>query len=339
MFDKLINKIFEWVAVLLITSLIFWLALTQPILPTTQEVRFQLGDVQQMQKQVIKLSSITRTPEFDNLRPPARYIHKQFKQYGEARYQPYESSIGQVNNVILSFGPDTKDVIVIGAHYDSYEGLAGANDNASGVAVLLELARLLSVQHNLPMRIELVAYALSEGRYHETEDMGSFYHAKNMKKEGKHVSMMMSLDGVGYFTSEENSQKHRFSFMKYFYPTRGNYIRISGRLKDIREVRTVKKGFSKVDDLKTYSVNIPEVISYIHSSDNFNYWIHGYPAVLISDTGKQRYNAHHTAHDVAENLDYQQMALIVQALGEVIVDLSIKYLETEEKKKKAKSNA
>lgn len=330
MFDKLVNKVFEWVIVLLITSFIFWLLLTQPILPTTQGARFPLGNIEQMQQQVIKLSSMTRMPEFDNLRSPARYIHKQFQQYGNTHYQPYESSIGQVNNIILSFGPDTKEVIVIGAHYDTYEGLAGANNNASGVAVLFELARLLSAQHNLPMKIELVAYALSEGHY-QVEDMGSYYHAKNLSKQGKHVSMMMALDGVGYFTSADNSQKHQFTFMKYFYPTTGDYIRISGRLQDISEVRTVKKSFSRVDDLKTYSVNIPEVISYIESSDNYNYSLHGFPAVLISDTGKQRYNAYHSAHDVPENLDYQQMVRVVQAVGEVIIDLSIHYLETHHK--------
>lgn len=333
MINKLVTKVFEWVVVLLITSLLFWFVLTQPTLPVAKNIRFEKGNVSNMKQQVVKLCSITRMPEFDNLRPPARYLHKQFKQYGKTTYQPYEASIGQVNNVIASFGPDTKQVIVVGAHYDSHDGLTGANDNASGVAILLELARLLSVQRNLPMRIELVAYALAEGRYRGTEDMGSYYHAKQMVKNGKTVTMMLSLDSVGYFTSEDNSQKYPFSFMSYFYPTRGDFIRVSGRLQDISAVRTVKKSFKKVEDLQTHSVNIPEILSFIRRSDNVNYWIQGFPAVLISDTATQRYSAHHTEHDVPENLNYQQMALIVQAVGEVIIQQSEAYLKAEVEKK------
>ena len=332
MINKLVIRVFEWVLVLLITSFLFWLVLTQPILLAGNNVRFQKGDAALLKKQIIKFCSIKRMPEFDNLRPPARYLHKQFKQYGKVSYQPYEASIGQVNNVVARFGPDTKKVIVIGAHYDSHEGLTGANDNASGVAVLLELARLLSVQDNLPMRIELVAYALAEGRYYGTEDMGSFYHAKQLVKQGKTVTMMLSLDSVGYYSSEDDSQKYPYSFMHYFYPGQGDFIRISGRLQDISEVRTVKKSFSKIEGLRTYSVNIPEVISFIKGSDNVNYWIQGFPAVLISDTAEQRYNAHHTKHDVPENLNYEKMALIVQAVGEVIIQQSEAYLSAERKK-------
>jgi len=322
MLTSLVRKITEWFVVLAVASLLIWFVLTAPTLPSLDASEFEVADTQNLQQHVLSLSSSPRMAEFDNLRPPARYIHKQLKQYGKTRYQPFKTAIGTVNNVIIDFGPDTKDVVVVGAHYDSLDGMPGADGNASGVAGLIELARLLSTQENLPIRIQLIAYALAEGQYFGTRDMGSFRHAEHLKKQRKNVVMMMSLDSIGYFSEKSNSQSYPYEFMRHFYPSKGDFIRITGRIQDIAAVRKVKKSFKKVDDLEVRSLNAPEIVTSVSSSDTTSYWDQGYPAVLISDTAADRNPAHHTQSDTAEHLDYDRMAKVVQAVGQAIMDIT-----------------
>ncbi|MEE9352324.1 MAG: M28 family peptidase [Thiotrichaceae bacterium] len=312
----------EWFVVLFGASLLLWFVLTEPLLPSFDASEFDVADVTNLQQHVISLTNSPRMAEFDNLRPPARYIHKQLKKYGKAQYQPFKTAIGTVNNVVIDFGPDTKDVLIIGAHYDSLEGMPGADGNASGVAGLIELARLLSTHEGLPIRVQLVAYALSEGQYFGTRDMGSFRHAQQLKQQRKNVVMMMSLDSIGYFSDQSGSQNYPYEFMKYFYPSAGDFIRITGRVQDVMAVRKVKKSFKKVDQLAVRSLNAPEIIASVGTSDNTSYWDQGFPAVLISDTAADRNPAYHTPLDTAEHLDYERMAKVVQAVGQVVLDIT-----------------
>ncbi len=316
------RKMTEWFVVLFGASLLLWFVLTQPLLPSFDASEFDVADVTNLQQHVISLTNSPRMAEFDNLRPPARYIHKQFKKYGKVQYQPFKTAIGTVNNVVIDFGPDTKDVLIIGAHYDSLDGMPGADGNASGVAGLIELARLLSNREDLPIRVQLVAYALSEGQYFGTRDMGSFRHAQQLKQQRKNVVMMLSLDSIGYFSDEPSSQNYPYEFMKYFYPSTGDFIRITGRVQDIMAVRKVKKSFNKVDQLAVRSLNAPEIIASVGTSDNTSYWDQGFPAVLISNTAADRNPAYHTELDTAEHLDYERMAKVVQAVGQVVLDIT-----------------
>ena len=322
MLASFVRKITEWFVVLFVASLLIWFVLTQPTLPSLNASEFEVADASNLQQHVLALTNAPRMAEFDNLRPPARYIHKRLKEYGKARYQPFKTAIGTVNNVIIDFGPDTKNVLVVGAHYDSLDGMPGADGNASGVAGLIELARLLSKQDDLPIRIQLVAYALSEGQYFGTRDMGSFRHAERLKTHGKKVVMMMSLDSIGYFSEQSNSQHYPYEFMRHFYPSKGDFIRITGRVQDVLAVRKIKKSFKKVEDLAVRSLNAPEIIASVSSSDNTSYWDQGYPAVLISDTAADRNPAYHTLSDTAEHLDYDRMARVVQGVGQAILDIT-----------------
>lgn len=316
------KKITEWFVVLFSTSLLIWFVLTEPVLPTFESSEFEVADTSNLQQHVLSLTNAPRMAEFDNLRPPARYIHKQLKKYGKVRYQPFKTAIGTVNNVIIEFGPDTEDIIIVGAHYDSLEGMPGADGNASGVAGIIELARLLSKKEkDLPVRIKLMAYALAEGQYFGTRDMGSFRHAQQMKQQKKNVLMMMSLDSIGYFSDKSGSQGYPYEFMRLFYPSSGNFIRITGRLQDVLAVRKVKKSFAKTT-LPVRSLNAPEIVASVGTSDNTSYWDQGFPAVLISDTAADRNPAHHTVKDTAEHLDYERMATVVQGVGQAIMDMT-----------------
>lgn len=317
-FSKIIT---EWFIVLFITSFLIWFVLTGPVLPSFKPSDFESADIHNLQQHVLSLTNTPRMAEFDNLRPPARYIHKHFSKYGKARYQPFKTAIGLVNNVIIEFGAETKEVLIIGAHYDALDGMPGADGNASGVAGLIELARLLSKQQDLPIRVQLAAYALSEGQYFGTKDMGSFRHAQQLRKKHKQVVMMMSLDSIGYFSDQPESQNYPHEFMRLFYPNSGNYIRITGRLQDIMAVRKIKKSFTKTN-LAVRSLNAPEIIDLVSTSDNTSYWDQGYSAVLISDTAADRNPAYHTVKDTAEHLDYKRMAMVVQGVGQAVLDIT-----------------
>ena len=322
MVSSFFRKMIEWFVVLFAASLLLWFMLTQPVLPTFDAPEFDTADATQLQQHIVALTHSPRMAEFDNLRPPARYIHKQLKRFGDAYYQPFKTAIGTVNNVLINFGPDTKNIIIVGAHYDSLEGMPGADGNASGVAGLIELARLLSVQKELPIRVQLVAYALSEGKYFGTRDMGSFRHAEQLKQQRKQVIVMMSLDSIGYFSDQAGSQNYPYEFMRHFYPSKGDFIRITGRVQDALAVRKVKKSFKKVGTLDVRSLNAPEIISSVGISDNTSYWEQGFPAVLISDTAADRNPAYHTESDTAEHLDYDRMAKVVQGVGQAILDMT-----------------
>ncbi len=326
MLASFFRKMIEWFVVLFAASLLLWFVLTGPVLPIFDAAEFDIADTTNLQQHVISLTNSPRMAEFENLRPPARYIHKHFKrnagENGSVYYQPFKTAIGTVNNVIIDFGPDTKNVLIVGAHYDSWEGMPGADGNASGVAGLIELARLLSTRDDLPIRIQLVAYALAEGKYFGTRDMGSFRHARQLKQQRKHVVMMMSLDSIGYFSDQPRSQNYPYEFMRHFYPAEGNFIRITGRIQDILAVRKIKKSFKKVDDLAVRSLNAPEIIASVATSDNTSYWEQGFPAVLISDTAADRNPAYHTESDTAEHLDYGRMAKVVQGVGQAIMDMA-----------------
>lgn len=327
MSNPIIKRLVDWLLALVAINVAIWFVMTSPILPTFgggADSTFKPADSQLLKQHVTALSSTysPRIPESNNLRPSAHYIHKEFAKYTDVHYQSFKTGVGRVSNVVATFGPDTKDVIVIGAHYDAYEGYPGADGNASGVAGLIELANMLSKKDKLPMRIELVAYALAEGDYFGTNAMGSFHHAEMLKKKNREIKLMLSMDSIGYFSNEDNSQKYPYSFMRFFYPSTGDYIKISGRLQDIPMARKVKNSFTKIDGLSVRSLTAPEIFPSIGLSDNRSYWEQGYSAIRITDSAGDRNPAFHTKNDLADTLDYEMMAKVVQAVGQTVLDVS-----------------
>ena len=166
----------------------------------------------------------------ENLDRAAAYIRNQLEEAkGEVSYQSYEMKGKTYRNVIALFGPDTEERIVVGAHYDAFGELPGADDNASGVAGLIELAFLLG-STSLPIRVELVGFTLEEplgpeepGNF-RTQYGGSAVHATSLRKRGIPVRVMFSLEMIGFFSDAENSQSYPLSFLKMFYPSKGNFI-------------------------------------------------------------------------------------------------------------------
>lgn len=258
----------------------------------------------------------------ENLDRCAAYIRREFES-ANARVseQPFTVAGKTYRNVIAHFGPETKEMVVVGAHYDAAGPLPGADDNASGVAGLLELARLLD-NAQLPIRVELVAYTLEELPFFRSEHMGSAIHAKALKRDGAAVRVMFSLEMIGYFSDARDSQHFPISALSLFYPTKGNFISVVGKMGEGMLVRKIKKAMAGATSLPVYSMNAPRLIPGVDFSDHLSYWREGYPAVMITDTAFYRNTNYHTINDTAERLDYRRMGQVVEGVYAAVVDLT-----------------
>jgi len=303
-----------------------WALVTQPLLPVSRNDNGARVAPARLEAHVRRLAEtfIPRDEAHpENLDRAAAYIRRAFERAGgRVSEQPYEVHGKTYRNVIARFGPQTEERIVIGAHYDSVAAdVPGADDNASGVAGLIELARMLN-KSQLNVRVELVAYTLEEGQHFRTERMGSAVHAASLKENGVAVRAMFSLEMLGYFSDAADSQEYPHPIMKLFYPSRGNYIAVVGKLDQPLVVRRIKHAMRGAASLPVYSINAPRSVRGIDFSDHRNYWDAGYDAVMITDTAFYRNPHYHTARDTPETLDYQRMAMVVQGVYAAVVALA-----------------
>nr|CAA6829992.1 MAG: Aminopeptidase YwaD [uncultured Thiotrichaceae bacterium] len=326
MLKKIMKTLLIYGSALLFVLFSIWFAVTQPVWVNDQKTAQPDIDPATLRSHVVMLSETLppRTGTETDLRPTINWLEGQLSQYGELQRQTYEAVGQQFHNLILEFGPDTGKTLVIGAHYDTHAGLPGADDNASGVAGLIELARLLSTT-DLQRRVTLVAYTLEEYVFYATPFMGSYVHAKMLKDKNIDVELMISLEMIGYFNDEPDSQLFPVSWLKHFYSDRGDFIAVIGNMSNIPAVRTVKSSFlrSAGEKLPVYSLNAPMLlVPGIDSSDHRNYWIMDYPAVMITDTAYNRNLAYHTPQDTADRLDYDKMADVVKATYQLVLDMN-----------------
>lgn len=273
-------------------------------------------DSKQLEKYVRHLSEELpeRIGQESPLNKTAEWIEKQLAPYGKPYRQSYDVNGETFHNIFIDFGKKTnlgltgtdKELIIIGAHYDTAHGFPGADDNASGVAGLIELA----------------FYTLEEPPNFRTKTMGSYVHARQLKVDEEKVKLMIAIDMIGYFTDEQNSQHLPFPLMDKVYSNKGNFISIIGDLSNMLAVRNVKSHFKSATDLPVYSFNAPKFIEGIDFSDHLNFWHHDYPAVMVTDTSFNRNKNYHTAEDTAEKLDYLKMAEVVKALYQTALALS-----------------
>lgn len=316
---KLVFRI-SLVTVALVFLTIFFLA--QPTWSSNENFPFDVKAAD-LKRHVKKLSEefVPRDSNHSkNLDRVASYIAYEFRAIGlKPSFQPFDINKGKYQNVIVELGPNSEERIVVGAHYDAYGELPGADDNASGIAGLIEMARILS-REKLSTKIELVAYTLEEPPYFRTGYMGSAIHASKLLEERKKVRAMLSLEMIGYFSDESGSQKFPNPLLKLFYPSRGNFIAVIGDLGNFSLARRVKSAM-KSKELPVYSLNAPTALSGIDFSDHLNYLTH-FPAVMITDTAFLRNHAYHTEKDTADRLDYDRMAKVVKATANAVLVLS-----------------
>jgi Zn-dependent M28 family amino/carboxypeptidase len=275
----------------------------------------------------VRMLSVTLAPRdwqsAANLDRVATYIGTHLmKAGGRVSEQPYAVESGRARNVIASFGPQQGPRVVVGAHYDAAGPLPGADDNASGVAGLLELASLLGQTRTLGSRVDLVAFALEEPPYFGTKRMGSLVYAAALKREAAVVRAMISLEMIGYFSDAPNSQRFPHPALGLLYPSTGDFIAVVGRVGQGALVRQVKKAMQRTTYLDVYSFTGPQRTPGIDSSDHASFWQQGYRAVMITDTAYYRNDRYHTARDTPDSLDYARMAEVVRAVHRAVVVLA-----------------
>jgi Zn-dependent M28 family amino/carboxypeptidase len=268
------------------------------------------------------LTDIQPARSFDNpqsLDTAANYIAHHLEKCKKATVtrQYFEVKGKKFQNVIAIFGDSTATTerIVIGSHYDVCGDQAGADDNASAVAALLEIATLLEQNAQpLPYTIELVAYSLEEPPNFRTNNMGSYVHAKSLKDKGVDVKLMICLEMLGYFSDAPKSQEYPVGLLKAIYPTVGNFIGVVGNFKDRSLVTQLKKGLLKYSKVPVESINAPASLRGIDFSDHQSYWKVGYPALMITDTAFFRNPNYHQTTDTIDTLDFVRMAEVVTGL-------------------------
>ena len=214
----------------------------------------------------------------------------------------------------MLFGPEDAPHCVIGAHYDVCGIQPGADDNASGVAGLLELAVLLGRDPSLPAHFELVAYNLEEPPFFAGPQMGSAVHADALHKRGATLALMLSLEMIGYFRDERGSQSYPAPLLNLLYPSQANFIALVGRWDQRTVVKAFKASCVGTADIPVVSIAAPAALPAIDFSDHRNYWAHGYPALMVTDTSFLRNPNYHKATDSWDTLDYGRMAEVVRML-------------------------
>jgi hypothetical protein len=240
---------------------------------------------------------------------------------GRVARQPVPADGVTYQNIIASFGPETGPRLIIGAHYDVCGEQLGADDNGTGTAALLELARLLGQSARpLPQRIDLVAYTLEEPPYFRTKHMGSYVHAASLKAAKVPVTGMVALEMLGYYDERPGSQRYPVGALKLIYGSRGNYVTVAQKFGGSgRWGRQLARRYRASAGLPVRRFKAPAWLPGIDFSDHLNYWHFGYPALLLTDTAFYRNAHYHQATDTLGRLSLPRLALAVDALLAALV--------------------
>ncbi|MEP7166196.1 MAG: M28 family peptidase [Ferruginibacter sp.] len=272
------------------------------------------------------LEAIINTHDYRNsknitvLDTVAGRIKKEFERYSNrVSTQNYKVAEVEYKNIIASFGPKEGKRIIVGAHYDVSHEQDGADDNASGVAGILELAKLLKDQQ-LNYRIDLVAFSLEEPPFFHTKNMGSYIHAKSLHDSSIAVKGMISLEMIGYYSDKENSQSYPVGMMKWFYGDKGNFITLIQSFFCGKFAKEFKELAFKNNSIDIKSIRAPWFIAG-DNSDQINYWKFGYSAVMITNTAYFRNHNYHTTADKLDLLNIPKMALVIDGVFRALVQL------------------
>ncbi|HEX8824006.1 MAG TPA: M28 family peptidase, partial [Archangium sp.] len=220
----------------------------------------------------------------ENLERAASYLAEALSQAGgRVRSEPYTVNGASYRNVIATFGPESEERLVIGAHYDAAQGAPGADDNASGVAGLLELAALLK-ERPPPMRVDLVGFTLEEPPHFRRATQGSKVHARALRTQGVKVRAMLSVETIGYYSEAPDSQRYPVAALKLRYPSTGNFIAVVGRTDERELLRSVHQAMGAASDLPVESLAAPRDLEGVDFSDHASFWDEGFPAVMVTNT-------------------------------------------------------
>ncbi|MES2388138.1 MAG: M28 family peptidase [Bacteroidota bacterium] len=273
------------------------------------------------------LTALTKTPGFrtytnlSRLNQSAEFIKSVFNSHSDSvQIQEYKAADQVYKNIICSFGTENKKRIIIGAHYDVCGPQQGADDNATGIGGLLELARMLKGQ-KLNYRVDLVAYTLEEPPFYNTEYMGSYVHAKSLADNKADVYGMVSLEMIGYFRNEKHSQTYPIGILSWIYGNRGNYITLVRKFGSGKFASRFCDRFKTAKTIRTKKFTGPASLPGIDFSDHRNYWHFGFSALMLTDTAFYRNPNYHQPTDTMETLDLVRMGKVIDGVFMAVMGL------------------
>lgn len=298
-----------------------WRLFNQSYKPTAKDKEL----VERLKSHVYKLSEEIGDRSvfnYNKLKSSADYITTQFKNLGlDVQFQEYFLYNKATRNIIATKKgkADTNKTIIIGAHYDTCFN-PGADDNASSVAVVLELARVLAEQE-LNLNIKFISFVNEEPPFFKTDQMGSFVYVKEARERGEDIKAVVILESVGFYSNRLFSQRYP-PFFGFFFPNRANFIAIVGNFSSRWLVKKIKSDFKKNSNFPIESLVTLGFVPGVDFSDHWSFWKNGYSAVMITDTAFYRYPHYHKSTDTYEKLNYQNMAALVKGLEYVLLELA-----------------
>lgn len=254
---------------------------------------------------------------YEKLAQTVQYLEKRLPSAGfKLARHTYELSGKQYVNLVFAKDGSVPAAphIVLGAHYDTVANTPGADDNASGVAVLLALSRLLA-GYASKHPLQIVFFALEEPPYFRTADMGSTRYAHSMKEAGAAIKLMVALDMVGYYSGEQKQLNLSGQSIA------ADFIAVVSKPKDQQVAQNLFHALKRNSALPVELVIAPPDIRGIDFSDHLSFWKYGYPALMLTDTAFHRNDRYHTPLDTADTLDYHCMALLAQALAAAVKEI------------------
>ena len=260
------------------------------------------------------------TFSLEKLNEAADWIESSLKNMGyTVTRQSYEADKTTFYNITAEIdgGEKADEIIVVGAHYDSIPGCPAANDNGTGVAALLALARAFAKKE--PSRtLRFVAFANEEPPYFQSEHMGSRVYAKACREKDEKIVGMISLETIGYYSEKKGSQRYPFP-LNLFYPSTGNFIAFVGNMGSGKLVRNCIGAFRRHAKFPSEGAALPSIVPAAGLSDHWAFWQEGYPALMVTDTAFFRYEHYHTNDDTVDKITFDHFARVVDGL-EAVVD-------------------
>lgn len=324
---KLLFRIlFVTTAIVLFVGCAIAIMLTGPIVVQSKRVDLDMQvSAERLRRDVERICS-EFTPRsyrhIETLDRAAAWIEQELRSAGLAvEVQEYRVGEGIYRNVIaFKEGSDeTVGATIIGAHYDAYGDFPGADDNASAVAVLLELARTLPPGQ--PRKDQyLVAFSTEEPPFFATDHMGSYKFAESLKNKNIKVDLMLSLEMLGFFSDKPKSQRFPLPGLRFLYPDTGDFIAVVGDLASGGPIKRTKMGMSAAKSIPVHSFRAPGGLAGVRWSDHHSFRRLGFSAAMVTDTAFMRNPFYHTARDTPEKLDYERMAQVTLALHGVLAD-------------------
>ena len=255
------------------------------------------------------------------LEAAARYIERELAAMGYAPVpQPYDTHAGRVRNIEAALPGSDPETIVVGAHYDSMMGSPGANDNGSGVAAALELARLLRAA-SLRRTVRFVWFVNEEVPFYRGDDMGSRRYVALVRARGDRIAAMFSLETIGYYADTPGSQRYP-SPLDLLYPDSGNFIGFVSNIASRALLKDSIGAFRAHARFPSEGVAAPAFLPGVDWSDHASFWEAGLPALMITDTALYRYPHYHSASDTPDKLDYDRLARVVSGLRGMLIELA-----------------